>query len=329
MSDIIKKKWTPITLRALKETHPKILNEFEALAKPYCTRLFDLGEEYKGIPDFIGSGTFVRIEGRPGILTNHHVAMVFGVKNRCWVYVPGYKSEKIEGLRLKSIISLPHYPADWEVRGLDISFIELDSEAAVQDLGYQIWDLDKSAKNHFSNKLNLKRKGAVNNWLWGFEATPSEKVSKQGNTLCFEQAGFHFLGPDKPDFFEAIARNSKGDFLKRADEFYCEINREGIDGPILPNSWGGTSGSAVWKGIGETPSETISNFDLAGVQAEEIRWVGPAVAVVFRGTVSLYDTFYKFCSHYLLHQEEVAALKHAGFVNKEFGIKSLPRSGVD
>ena len=110
--EYIKKEWSPITLRALKEAHPKILNEFEAPAKPYCTRIFDLGEKYKDIPDFIGSGTFVLIEGHLGILTNHHVAIVFGIRNRCWVYVPGYKSEKIEGLRLKSIISLPHYPAD-------------------------------------------------------------------------------------------------------------------------------------------------------------------------------------------------------------------------
>ena len=189
----------------------------------------------------------------------------------------------------------------------------MESEIAVFDLGYQIWDLDKSAANYFSQKINLRKKGSVNNWLWGFEATPSEKVSKQGNTLYFEQAGFHFLGPDKPDFFEAIAKSSEGDFIKLVDEFYCEINREGVDGSILPKSWGGTSGSAVWRGVGELPSETAANFDLAGVQADEIRWVGPAVAVVFRGSDSLYDTFYKFCSHFIEHGNEIAALQYAGF----------------
>ncbi len=89
------------------------------------------------IPDFIGSGTFVQIGGRPGILTNHHVAMIFGVKNRSWVYVPGYKSEKINSLKIKLIVSLPHYPKDWGIQGVDISFIELISEENVLDLGYQ------------------------------------------------------------------------------------------------------------------------------------------------------------------------------------------------
>lgn len=302
-----------MTLGMVRIDHPLLLEHFEALAKPYCTRLFDLGEEHKGIAEFIASGTFVRIGNRPGVLTNHHVAMIFDLRKRSWIYIPGYKSEKIQGLRLKSIISLPHYPAEWGIRGLDISFIELDSEAAVLDLGYQIWDLDKSAANHLSQKINLKKKGAVNNWIWGLEATPSEKVSKQGNTQYFEQAGFHFLGPDNPDFFEATAKSSSGDFIKMVDEFYCEINREGVDGHILPNSWGGTSGSAVWRGIGEIPSETVSEFDLAGIQAEEVKWVGPAVAVVFRGSSSLYDTFYKFCAHFLEYGEEIAALQYAGF----------------
>jgi ribosomal protein L30/L7E len=148
----MEKERKPMTLGMVRINHPTLLDNFEALAKPYCTRLFDLGEEHKGIAEFIASGTFVRIGNRPGVLTNHHVAMMFDLRKRSWVYVPEYKSEKIQGLRLKSIISLPHYPVDLGIRGLDISFIELDSEAAVFDLGYQIWDLDKSAENHFSKK---------------------------------------------------------------------------------------------------------------------------------------------------------------------------------
>lgn len=305
-----------MTLRVLKENHPKILDKFEALAKPYCTRLFDLGEEHKGIPDFIGSGTFVQIGGRPGILTNHHVAMIFGIKNRSWVYVPGYKSEKINSLKIKLIVSLPHYPKDWAIQGVDISFIELISDEIILDLGYQVWNLDKSAECHFSQNINFKKKGVINNWLWGVEATPSEKISKQGNTICFEKSGFHFLGPDKPDFYSATVRTLNGDLTKQIDELYCEINRDGMDGPILPKSYGGTSGSAVWRGIGELPDETIADFDLVGILAEEIKFIEshPALAVMCRGSCSLYDTFYKFCVHYLENENEVAALQHVGFL---------------
>lgn len=307
-----------MTLRALKENHPKILDRFEALAKPYCTRLFDLAEEHNGLPEFIGSGTFVQIGGRAGILTNHHVAMIFGVRKRDWIYVPEYKSEKIQGLKIKLIASLPHYPIDWEIRGVDISFIELISEKCALDLGYQIWNLDESAKRHFSQEINFKKKGAVNNWLWGTEATPSEKVSKQGHIMYFEQSGFHFLGPDKPDFFLATARTENGALVKKIDELYCEINRDGIDGSILPNSYGGTSGSAVWRGIGELPNETIADFDLAGVLSEEIKFIEshPALAVMCKGSCSLYDTFYKFCAHYLEYHNEFAALEHAGFLKQ-------------
>ncbi len=303
-----------MTLREMKNNHPEIFNRFENLAKPYCTRLFDLGEENKGIPDFIASGTFVRIGGRPGILTNHHVAMIFGLRKRSFIYVPGYKSEKIHGLRYKIIVSLPHYPADWEIKGVDISFIELESETAIIDLGYDIWDLDKSAQKHFSEKINMRKKGAVHDWIWGFEATPSEKVSQQENTLIFEKSGFHFLGPESSDLFSSIVRTSNGDFSKKVDELYCEINREGVDAVLLPDSYGGTSGSAVWRGAGNLPEESISDFDLTGVQADELQWVGPAVAVIFRGPCSLYDTFYKFCLHYITHEDEIAALQNAGFI---------------
>jgi hypothetical protein len=95
---------------------------------------------------------------------------------------------------------------------------------------------------------------------------------------------FIFWDPINPIFFEVTARSSKGDFVKRADEFYCEINRDGVDGSILPKSWGGTSGSAVWKGIGEIPLGTIVNFDLAGVQADEARWVWPCCSCHIQGT---------------------------------------------
>jgi hypothetical protein len=185
LSGNMQKEGEPMTLGMIRVNYPKILDDFEVRAKPYCTRLFDLGDENKGIPEFIASGTFVRIGGRPGILTNHHVAMIFDQRKRGWVYVPGYASEKIHGLRLKLIASLPHYPTDWEIRGIDISFIELASENAILDLGYLIWDLDESARKHFSQKINLKKRGAVNNWLWGFAATPSEKTSRHGGYSLF------------------------------------------------------------------------------------------------------------------------------------------------
>ena len=75
-----------MTLGMIRTNHPKLLDDFEARAKPYCTRLFDFGEEHKGIAEFIASGTFVRIGNRPGILTNHHVAMIFDLRKRGWVY---------------------------------------------------------------------------------------------------------------------------------------------------------------------------------------------------------------------------------------------------
>ncbi|MFV0341101.1 MAG: hypothetical protein ACK5MA_10845 [Parachlamydiaceae bacterium] len=86
----------------------------------------------------------------------------------------------------------------------------------------------------------------------------------------------------------------------------------------MPKSYGGTSGSAVWRGIGELPNETIADFDLAGILAEEIKFIEshPALAVMCRGSCSLYDTFYKFCAHYLEHENEVTALQHAGFLQK-------------
>lgn len=307
--------WKPMTLRMVKTNHPKIFDEFESLAKPYCTRLFDLGEEHNGIPDFIASGTFVRINGRPGILTNHHVAMIFDLKKRSWVYVSEYKSEKIQGLKMNLIISLPHYPQDEEMIGVDISFIELASETAILDLGYKIWDLDESAKKYFQNEKSLNMKDNMNNYLWGCEATPSEKVSKQGNVLYFEKSGFHFLAPDIPDFPIAMVRSSNGDLFKKIDEMYCEIDRNGIDGAFLPKSYGGTSGSAAWRGIGELPAETITDFDLSGILVEEVKiFEGqPAMALKCRGCNSLYDTFYKFCTHYLVQENEIAALEYAGF----------------
>jgi hypothetical protein len=309
------KEFQSLILREIAEKHPKILNEFEALAKPYCIRLFDLGEEHHGIPDFIASGTFVRIGKRPGILTNHHVTMVFEVKRRNWIYVPDCKLGKIRALKFDRIISLPHYPPDWSIRGVDISFIELNTEDIINEMGYQIWDLDGSAEKHFTRKINFQKQKAVNNWIWGVEVTPCEQISRKGDVVYFKEAGFHFLGPDKSDTFSATARYGAVNLRRNVDEFYCEIDRRGKDGPKLPSSYGGTSGSALWRGIGELPSETIVEFDLAGILAEEIKFSSnhPVVTVLCRGSNSLYDTFYKFCTHYLLHENDIAALKHAGF----------------
>lgn len=70
--------------------------------------------------------------------------------------------------------------------------------------------------------------------------------------------------------------------------------------------------------LGKINGLKIANFDLAGILAEEIKFIEshPALAVMCRGSCSLYDTFYKFCAHYLEDENEVAALQHAGFLQK-------------
>jgi len=106
----------------------------------------------------------LNFQTEPGIDRLQHVCNRLIISSLPWTHAEFeqlkgriYKQGQIKD-QVDVVVPLT-YAADWEIKGIDISFIELRSETAIVDLGYDIWDLDESAQKHFSEKINMGKKG--------------------------------------------------------------------------------------------------------------------------------------------------------------------------
>ena len=303
-----------VTLRVLCEEFLEIQDAVKDLIQPFCIPLFfpNQGDERK--PNF-GGGVCVNFCGKKGVLTNHHVAEIFMKEQPLHIYSPHPKTFKPISLKFKQVIMLPRSS---DGSGVDIAFIELDSEGNINELGKDWWNLDTSAQKYGNDPSRYWAKENISSWLWVFRATPGEgSVLIEGTIppdkeVFFPNAGFHWAGPTEPSLFPCCLF----DLTKDIDKFDLSISRDGVDGHSLPKSYAGTSGNGLWQIelIDTSKGLKIQEIQLAGLVTEEIYCSSPLVtSLICRGHVSLYETFVPFCTAILDGQSIENSLKKAGF----------------
>jgi len=198
----------------------------------------------------VGSGTFVRVNGIPGILTARHV----------WDNIVELKPKKV-GIQISA--KRHHFSIDFdflipalnlrrrsEAFGPDIEFIKLplrDAGSIEAVKSFYNLDVDRAKRC----KLSSSRLGAQ--LISGALAEMSRNVTKPN------EARSHLVVKVGGLFLERGRMIKKGDFVYW--ELAVEANANGA-----PTSYGGVSGGGLWKVIvGKTPHADLSSAKVTGI----------------------------------------------------------------
>ncbi len=240
-----------------------------------------------------GTGTFVVIGGKKGILTSSHVADIFMKKP---LYVPSFDGETLNQLSFSLNVALP-----WLERGLDVdlAFLLLKDNVSniVQDqLGKQFWDLDKGLCNWKEHVLKN-----VSGSLWvihGAVAENKELIENNGKKyLFYKNAATYAVVPDLTKI--EYAPFKQGELTMTVDSIICPIKTKNI----TFYSAEGMSGGALWKII-FNDQDAIEDLFLVGVVTEQkprpalendYKKRKKAKRIICRGPVTLYQGLYPVC----------------------------------
>lgn len=259
--------------------------------KKYSTSLLLIHDNNIDIQ--VGSGTFVILWGKKGILTNHHVANLFFSN----MYYPNditfpYNASDLRNLRFETIIMLPQkYNND-----IDMAFIMLDEQSCKLLAGSEnnFFDLDVACEEKWilaDFKIDSKE-----NSIWLAHGSVAE-----GMEIDIEYDPYRsvlkgpFVGPyvvnpdlDKIEYVECDYER----FKFKADLISCYIDTK--LNQKLPKSFKGISGSALWQ-INFDNKDEIEKVFLSGIVTEAVPPL-KSEKLVCRGTTALYKSFYLFCS---------------------------------
>jgi hypothetical protein len=251
------------------------LEKFKITIRSYCTPLINPGE-YPPKDMQIGSGTFVIMANKKGILTNEHVAQLFYSQksNRLWV---SDCNENLQELAFSLIIKLvtPVSPNP------DVAFILLDDESCdivTNKLNKQFWNIDQNSLNHNNKNCIWMVWGNVNE---GRVYNKNPKLSRP--FFYFKNAVPYVVVPDI-DNIEYI-QSDCGDFKVLIDLVNCPIATK----DQVPNKFDGMSGAGLWQieiGKNGEPQKVF----LVGIATEYV----PSEKLICRGSSMLYHFFYPF-----------------------------------
>jgi len=272
-------RYTTQQIKALvKPEEIAMLRKAMAATIVYSTAVIYQNNSYFLKNPEVGSGTFVIIKGKKGILTNYHVALFFIEKNAKRITVP-FTDAKSKSLEFQEIISLSYQEGD---NYPDIAFIVLKNPFAdewveiMRQLGKKFFDLDKPKPEYDAENYQ----GGI--WLINGNVYEGKKIINNRQTIYLRNAGSYVGVP----YYNGTK--------KYKNARLGEIEIDTIDFPInvadrscLPSSFEGMSGAALWK--------IDFNWD-AGV--ESIKLIGLATIqdrkndkLVCQGPVALYKTF--------------------------------------
>lgn len=241
-----------VELFRLGDIPQALLDEALALIKPYATAIGWVGQH-------IGSGTFVRINNRFGILTAAHVwECVFSGRREHpeiqLVVANGAHSYSVSVDYLMPHLGITRTSDPW---GPDIEFIELPPATV---------DRVEVAKSFYNLSLAPAKQFALATADDGFAAITgfAEEQSKvsplagQNEALLLELRG---------GFVSAIESR-----VKKGDYDYLETIGDRQSVPTLPKSYGGVSGAGLWRmSLNKKPGAPITQakvddiFAMAGV----------------------------------------------------------------
>jgi hypothetical protein len=206
------------TLRSFYESYPEIHETMWESIKPFCINLC-FPNQHEALKTEFGSGVCACLNARSGILTNHHVADIFIKKQHGYVYTPHPQTHKLTSLKFKKIISLPENPNEIN-RGVDIAFIELETNTDIETIGKKLWDLDASTQKYLKNSARYWSAENTSYWSWGINATSGEGVRlihepvSSEKEVFYPKSGFHWVGCSRPVLFSSTYFNQSKKLIK-------------------------------------------------------------------------------------------------------------------
>lgn len=241
----------------------------------------------------IGSGTFVIIAGKKGVLTNWHVACFFIEARASCIMVP-YSETESKKLAFEAIIKLPPYQDNSYYP--DLAFIVLrDSDSIewnqiINSLGKEFFNLDEAKANHYQEKQIYKEQGVL--WLIHGNVAEGRKQINNRKAVYYKKACPYVVVPDLKHIKKEKYEYSQLGTIE-VDRIDCDISVENRN--KLPRSFQGMSGAALWNVVFNSDNN-IENVVLVGVATIQ----DPILdKLICQGPISLYETFYPHVVKYI------------------------------
>ncbi len=256
----------------------------------YCTPIIYPGPSPANTLKIVGSGTFVVIGEKKGILTNHHVYENWFFNNRCRVIgVAG--RDQIKWLKFPQPFNLNLPYKEDCCSGIDLEFIILDDEACliVEDqVGKQFWNLDELASEWFQNQRLNNELNTV--WMIHGSVAQGSKVKRpKDSDICLDAkyVAPYIAVPDVENIQYLMCEYREINLKVRFDNIVCPLDTN----DSLPIDWGGMSGGALWR-VNLNSEGKVIKINLVGV--------GTCVhydtnSIICRGPEALFKVFYPFC----------------------------------
>jgi hypothetical protein len=248
------------------EQELKLLKKVAAKTQRFFTPLLSLTDDITK-PD-VGTGTFVTIYGKRGILTNAHVTNFLKETPANYVSIPNQSMNLI-----RAPFSLIVFQND-----TDIAFIHLTDEVCnvVNQMEKRFWNLNDSAMEWKKNNWHNTKKSL---WIIHGAVCQGKKFRYEDSKILeFPKAGPYIVVPDLKD-------------TNRDRRIICPIETANH----TPKSFMGMSGGALWQVI-LSENHEIDQVLLRGIATE----FGPAKKAKYlecRGPVTIYQDFYPFCDN--------------------------------
>jgi hypothetical protein len=229
-----------------------------------------------------GSGTLVTIDGERGILTAGHVVRKWQASKardqhaKRLGILPGRRKSALIEEELEHFDTFVAGPGDSEIFGPDIAFVRIPSPSGfLSTLLAQksFWDLTRPEV--MNRVVFITRTGPIASC-----GVVAEKTERVADNIVLNP--YVFFGTE-PRVFE------------REEYDYVDLRSRRSLEPKTPNSFGGVSGSGLWRfSIAKVSESEIKPFDfqLAGVAFYQLPDTDDGVATIrFHGPRSIYERF--------------------------------------
>lgn len=228
----------------------------------------------------IGGGTFVRINGRSGILTARHVWDALYANRRDHPKVTMIIREEHHSYSLPVDYFVPHLDIEGksEAFGPDIQFLELPADAVSRIAAQKSFaEISANAERWLPLALADEGFGVV----MGFAAEHTRKIAIGENEILLELRGGYVSG------IEQHQRIGRFDYVETIAD---PINAKG-----LPTTYGGVSGAGLWRvPIKKKTGEPVTNatmsekFVFAGVAFYEEHMADGRMKIRYHGPETVY-----------------------------------------
>ena len=209
-----------------REIPPSLLSDIVLEHRYFAILLFRIHAEKR--PEYIGSGTFVTIDGEYFILTAEHVWAE--LKRGDSIGLSHTSGQHLDRVRIDIFNVFVPEPRQSEEWGPDLALLRIpDNMLHVLKNDNAFHDLNKVLKRIDTEPLNPDRE------FWFFLGAPDELTVLDTNGALLKVMGYFSSGP------ELLGINMRAPY----DYYDLRVNRQEIRS--LPRSHSGMSGGGLWR----------------------------------------------------------------------------------